>query len=67
MTVLLLAPILAPVGASIATAIGGWRRATATLTVLAAVTVLGVRHRRWGCVSDRGPSSRWAGCCAPTR
>ena len=41
MTGLLLAAILAPIGASIATLIGGWRRATATLIVLSAVTVLG--------------------------
>jgi hydrogenase-4 component F len=41
MTGLLLAVILAPVGASIATLVGGWRRATATLIVLSAVTVLG--------------------------
>ena len=41
MTALLLAAILAPVTASIATLIGGWRRGTATLTVLSAMTVLG--------------------------
>ncbi len=41
MTGLLLAAILTPVGASIATLIGGWRRATATLIVASAVTVLG--------------------------
>jgi hydrogenase-4 component F len=41
MTGLLLAAILAPIAASIATVIGGWRRATATLIVLSAVTVLG--------------------------
>jgi hydrogenase-4 component F len=41
MTGLLLAAILTPVCASIATLIGGWRRATATLIVLSAVTVLG--------------------------
>ena len=41
MTGLLLAAILTPIGASIATLIGGWRRATATLIVLSAVTVLG--------------------------
>jgi formate hydrogenlyase subunit 3/multisubunit Na+/H+ antiporter MnhD subunit len=40
MTGLLLAAILAPVGAAIATLIAGWRRATATLIVLSAVTVL---------------------------
>lgn len=40
MTGLLLAAILTPVAASIATLVGGWRRATATLTVLSAVTVL---------------------------
>ena len=38
---LLFAAILAPVAASIATVIGGWRRTTATLTVVSAVTVLG--------------------------
>lgn len=41
MTGLLLAAILAPICASIATLIGGWRRATAALIVLSAVTVLG--------------------------
>jgi len=41
MTGLLLAAFLAPIGASIATLVGGWRRVTATLIVLAAVTVLG--------------------------
>ncbi len=41
MTGLLLAAILAPGIASMATLIGGWRRVTATLTVLSAVTVLG--------------------------
>ena len=41
MTGLLLAAILAPVGASIASVIGGWRRTTATLIVLSALTVLG--------------------------
>ena len=41
MTALLLAAILAPVTASIATLIGGWRRSTATLTVASAMTVLG--------------------------
>jgi hydrogenase-4 component F len=40
MTPLLLAPILAPVAASIANLATGWRRASATLTVLSAVTVL---------------------------
>ena len=40
MTGLLLAAILAPVGASVAVLIAGWRRATATLIVLSAVTVL---------------------------
>lgn len=40
MTGLLLAAILTPIAASIATLIGGWRRATATLTVLSAATVL---------------------------
>jgi hydrogenase-4 component F len=38
---LLLAAILAPIGASVATAIAGWRRATAIAIVLSAVTVLG--------------------------
>jgi len=41
MTGLLLAAILTPVGASIATLIAGWRRATATLIVFSAVAVLG--------------------------
>ena len=41
MTGLLLAAILTPIGASIATLIVGWRRATATLIVLSAITVLG--------------------------
>ena len=41
MTGLLLAAILTPICASIATLIVGWRRATATLIVLSAVTVLG--------------------------
>lgn len=41
MTGLLLAAILAPVGASIATVIAGWRRATAVLIVASAVCVLG--------------------------
>ncbi|OBH45401.1 hydrogenase [Mycobacterium intracellulare] len=40
MTALLLAAILTPIAASIATLIGGWRRATAALTVLSAATVL---------------------------
>jgi hydrogenase-4 component F len=40
MTALLLAPILAPVAASIANLVAGWRRATVTLTVVSAVTVL---------------------------
>ncbi|OBF51805.1 hydrogenase [Mycobacterium sp. 852002-53434_SCH5985345] len=40
MTGLLLAAILTPVGASVAVLIAGWRRATATLIVLSAVTVL---------------------------
>lgn len=39
MTGLLLAAILAPIAASLATLIGGWRRATASLTVLSAATV----------------------------
>ena len=41
MTGLLLAAIIAPIGASIATLIGGWRRVTAVLIVLSALTVLG--------------------------
>jgi formate hydrogenlyase subunit 3/multisubunit Na+/H+ antiporter MnhD subunit len=41
MTGLLLAAILTPICASIAILIVGWRRATATLIVLSAVTVLG--------------------------
>ncbi|WP_068185487.1 proton-conducting transporter membrane subunit [Mycobacterium sp. UM_CSW] len=41
MTALLLTAILAPVGASVATLIAGWRRATATLIALSAMTVLG--------------------------
>ncbi|BBZ72244.1 proton-conducting transporter transmembrane domain-containing protein [Mycobacterium paraseoulense] len=40
MTALLLAAILAPVGASVAVLVAGWRRATATLIVFSAVTVL---------------------------
>ncbi len=40
MTALLLASILAPVGASVAVLFAGWRRATATLITLSAVTVL---------------------------
>lgn len=40
MTTLLLTAILAPLAASIATLVGGWRRVTAALTVLSAVTVL---------------------------
>ena len=41
MTGLLLAAILTPIAASIATVVGGWRRATATLILLSAVTELG--------------------------
>lgn len=41
MTALLLSAILVPVGASLATLVVGWRRATATLTALASVAVLG--------------------------
>jgi len=41
MTGLLLAAILTPIAASIATVVGGWRRVTATLILLSAVTVLG--------------------------
>ncbi len=41
MTGLLLAAILTPAGASIATLVAGWRRATATLIVFSATTVLG--------------------------
>ncbi|OBH64711.1 hydrogenase [Mycobacterium colombiense] len=40
MTGLLLVAILAPIAASIATLIGGWRRATATLIVLSGITIL---------------------------
>ncbi|SOX55417.1 hydrogenase [Mycobacterium ahvazicum] len=40
MTALLLTAILAPLAASIATLVGGWRRVTAALTVLSAVIVL---------------------------
>lgn len=40
MTVLLLTAILAPLAASAAALAGGWRRVTAALTVLSAVTVL---------------------------
>lgn len=40
MTGLLLTAVLAPVAASIATLIGGWRRATAILTAASAATVL---------------------------
>ena len=41
MTLLLLAPILVPLGAAAITIAAGWRRATATLSVLAALTILG--------------------------
>jgi hydrogenase-4 component F len=41
MTGLLLTAILAPIGASVATLIAGWRRATAILIVLSAGAVLG--------------------------
>ena len=44
MTGLLLAAILTPIGASIATLIGGWRRATATLIVLVGGNGAGVRR-----------------------
>jgi formate hydrogenlyase subunit 3/multisubunit Na+/H+ antiporter MnhD subunit len=40
MTALLLAAILAPAAAALVTLIAGWRRATTTLTVLSAITVL---------------------------
>ncbi|CAM2747597.1 hydrogenase [Mycobacterium intermedium] len=40
MTVLLLIAILAPVAASVASLVAGWRRTTAILTVLSAATVL---------------------------
>ena len=40
MTGLILAAILAPIGASIAAVLGGWRRLTATSLVLSAMTVL---------------------------
>ncbi len=41
MTILVLAPVLVALGASAATVAVGWRRWTASLTVLAALTVLG--------------------------
>jgi len=41
MTALLLAAVLTPIGASIATFVFGWRRSTATLIVLSAAAVLG--------------------------
>ncbi|WP_319449411.1 MULTISPECIES: proton-conducting transporter membrane subunit [unclassified Mycobacterium] len=41
MTLLLLAPILVQLGAAVITAAAGWRRWTATLTVLGALTILG--------------------------
>jgi hydrogenase-4 component F len=41
MTGLLLTAILTPVGASIAVLVAGWRKATAALVVLSALTVLG--------------------------
>ncbi|WP_055399793.1 MULTISPECIES: proton-conducting transporter membrane subunit [unclassified Mycobacterium] len=41
MTALVLAAILTPIGAAVTVLIAGWRRTTATLIVLAAVTVLG--------------------------
>ncbi len=41
MTALLLAAILTPIGASVATLLLGWRRGTASLIVLSAATVLG--------------------------
>ncbi|OJZ75637.1 hydrogenase [Mycobacterium paraffinicum] len=40
MTGLLLAAILAPIGASVAVLVAGWRRVTATMIVFSAVTVL---------------------------
>ncbi|OBH14468.1 proton-conducting transporter membrane subunit [Mycobacterium sp. E1747] len=40
MTALLLAAILTPIGASVAVLVAGWRRVTATLIVLSAMTVL---------------------------
>ncbi len=54
---LLLAAILAPVGASIATLIAGWRRATATLVVFSAACVLGC-GAALGFV--RGPGTQFA-------
>lgn len=66
MTGLLLAAILAPLAASIASLITGWRRTTATLTALSATTVLACAVAMgfgWG----RGRSSGWAVCCAPMR
>jgi hydrogenase-4 component F len=41
MTAVLVAPILAPIAAAIIALVGGWRRATAAVTVAAAITVLG--------------------------
>ncbi|GJF11286.1 hydrogenase HycQ [Mycolicibacterium cyprinidarum] len=41
MTPLLLAPILVPLIAAAMTVVAGWRRCTATLTVLSALTILG--------------------------
>jgi hydrogenase-4 component F len=41
MTLLLLAPILVSLGAAAVTAAAGWRRWTATLTMLGALTILG--------------------------
>lgn len=41
MTALVLAAILAPVAASVATVVAGWRRSTAVLIVASALTVLG--------------------------
>ena len=67
MTVLLLAAIFAPVAASIATLIAGWRRCTATLTVAVGDDGAGLRRRARVRGSGPGSMSRWAGCCAPTR
>jgi hydrogenase-4 component F len=41
MAILLVVPLLAPVVASVAALVAGWRRLTVALTVLSAVTVLG--------------------------
>ena len=60
MTGLLLAAIFAPIGASIAAVIAGWRRATAILIVLSAVTVLGC-GAALGWHVGTGPRFAWGG------